>query len=194
MISSLPVPLSDEDSFDVVDAAISELAGRRGLWIGDDVVLIHLLASLIAQAERCLPEAVASALVNGYGWDDVAQLLGTSSDEVRLRFDPQSPGRGREMAAGGWWLTSPLGGAGPRDCAGPSLHRPGCCASLARRPAAALDRGASTAPGRAGRAGRGPALGVRGAQHRCHRSGASGGGLVRCRRWWRPGRGRGRGL
>ncbi|MGC1734317.1 MAG: hypothetical protein WA731_16950 [Pseudonocardiaceae bacterium] len=91
MISSLPVPLSDEDSFDVVDAAISELAGRRGLWIGDDVVLIHLLASLIAQAERCLPEAVASALVNGYGWDDVAQLLGTSSDEVRSRFDPQSP-------------------------------------------------------------------------------------------------------
>jgi hypothetical protein len=89
--SSLPAPLSDDDSFDVVDEAISELAGRRGLWIGDDAVLIHLLASLIAQAERCLPEAVAIVRANGYGWDDVAQLLGSSADEVRLRFDPQSP-------------------------------------------------------------------------------------------------------
>jgi hypothetical protein len=30
----------------------------------------------------------------------------------------------------GWWLRGPRGGAGPRDCAGPSLHRQGCCASL----------------------------------------------------------------
>jgi hypothetical protein len=86
----LPVPLCDVASFDVVDEAISELAGRRGLWIGDDAVLIHLLASVIAQAERCLPEAIATALVNGYGWDDIAQLLGSSLAEVRLRFDPES--------------------------------------------------------------------------------------------------------
>ena len=101
VVSSQPVPLCDVDSFDVVDEAISELAGRRGLWIGDDAVLIHLLASLIAQAERCLPEAVAIARANGYGWDDVAQLLGTSPDEVRLRFDPQSP-----VADGSWPLDS----------------------------------------------------------------------------------------
>lgn len=101
MSSSLPAPLSDDDSFDVVDEAISELAGRCGLWIGDDAVLIHLLASLIAQAERCLPEAVLIARANGYGWDVIAQLLGTSPDEARLRFDPQSP-----VADGRWPLDS----------------------------------------------------------------------------------------
>jgi hypothetical protein len=96
VVSSEPAPLCDVDSFDVIDEAISELAGRRGLWIGDDAVLVHLLASLIAQAERCLPEAIATALMNGYGWDDIARLLGTSSDEARLRFDPQSSvGEGR---------------------------------------------------------------------------------------------------
>jgi hypothetical protein len=88
---SLPVPLCDAASFDVVDEAISELAGRRGLWIGDDAVLIHLLASVIAQAERCLPEVVATVLMNGYGWEDIARLLGSSPDEVRLRFDSESP-------------------------------------------------------------------------------------------------------
>jgi hypothetical protein len=95
--------LSDDDSFDVVDEAISELAGRRGLWIGDDAVLIHLLASLIAQAERCLPEAVLIARANGCGWDVIAQLLGTSPDEALLRFDPQS-----RVADGRW----------PRDSGG----------------------------------------------------------------------------
>ena len=50
-----PAPRSDDDPFDVIDDAMSALAERRGLWIGDDHVVIHLLASLIDQAERCLP-------------------------------------------------------------------------------------------------------------------------------------------
>jgi hypothetical protein len=98
--SGLPVPLCDVASFDVVDEAISELAGRRGLWIGDDAVLIHLLVSVIAQVERCLPEAIATALMNGYGWDDIAQLVGSSPDEVRLRFDPELLVGDGEVAAG----------------------------------------------------------------------------------------------
>jgi hypothetical protein len=40
-----------------------------------------------------------------------------------------------------WWGLRCGGGgsAEPRDCAGPSLHRQGCCASLTRRPAAGTD-------------------------------------------------------
>lgn len=84
-------PRTDHDTFQVIDDAISALADRRGLWIGDDHVLIHLLASLINQAERCLPEMVCNARLNGASWNDIAQLLGTSPDQARLRFDPDSP-------------------------------------------------------------------------------------------------------
>ena len=92
-----PAPSSDEDTLDVIDDAISALAARRGLWIGDDHVVIHLLASLIDQAERCLPETVTTTRANGSSWHDIAQLLGTSPDEARLRFDPDSP-----IADGRW--------------------------------------------------------------------------------------------
>jgi hypothetical protein len=98
-VTGHPAPRSDEDTFDLVDDAIAALAQRRGLWIGDDHILIHLLASLIDQAERCLPEAVYTARANGCSWNDIAQLLGTSPDEARLRFDPDSP-----IADGRWPL------------------------------------------------------------------------------------------
>jgi hypothetical protein len=86
-----PAPHSDEHTFDLIDDAIAALAQRRGLWIGDDHVLIHLLASLIDQAQRCLPEAVTTARANGTSWNDIAQLLGTSPHQAHLRFDPESP-------------------------------------------------------------------------------------------------------
>jgi hypothetical protein len=96
-----PAPRSDDDTFDVIDDALTALADRRGLWIGDDHVSIHLLASLIDQAERCLPEAVYLARANGTGWDDIARLLGTSPHEAWLRFDPDSP-----IADGRWPLNA----------------------------------------------------------------------------------------
>jgi hypothetical protein len=87
----LPAPRSDDDSYDVLDDAINVLAQRRGLWLGDDRILIHLLASLIDQAIRALPEAVTSARLNDASWDDIATLIGTSTEEAQLRFDPGSP-------------------------------------------------------------------------------------------------------
>jgi hypothetical protein len=67
------------------------LAERRGAWPGDDLAAIPLLASLIDQAERCLPEMVTNARLNGHSWDEIARALSTSPDEARLRFDPESP-------------------------------------------------------------------------------------------------------
>lgn len=90
-MTDLHLPRTDHDTYEVIDDALSALAERRGLWLGDEHVLIHLLASLIQQAERWLPEPVCTAKMNGTSWHEIAQLLGTSPGEARLRFHPESP-------------------------------------------------------------------------------------------------------
>jgi hypothetical protein len=60
-----PPPSTDDDTSEVIDDSVSALAERRGLWLGTDATVIHLLASLIAQAERELPLAVTTARDKG---------------------------------------------------------------------------------------------------------------------------------
>jgi hypothetical protein len=67
------------------------LAERRGRWLGDDLAAIALLASLIDEAERQLAERVDTPYGNAHCWDNIAQALGTTSVEVRMRFDGRSP-------------------------------------------------------------------------------------------------------
>ncbi len=86
-----PTPVSDDHSYAVIDDALATLAARRHSNIGDEIEAIGLLASLIDQAERCLPELVANARENGASWRRIARTLGTSPDEARLRFSPDSP-------------------------------------------------------------------------------------------------------
>ena len=86
-----PEPVSDDDSYTVIDDALAALATRRHSNLGDDIEAIALLASLIDQAERCLPELVNNARANGASWRRIAQTLGTSPDEAHLRFSPESP-------------------------------------------------------------------------------------------------------
>ena len=90
-----PRPLIDDDTYDIIDDAVTELARRRGLWLSD-ANIVHLLASLIAQAERCLPETVTVAR-DELSWGDIARLVGTNPVEAQLRFDPDSP-----VADGRW--------------------------------------------------------------------------------------------
>ena len=92
-----PRPSSGEDTFDLIDDAVAALADRRGVWLGDDVRTITLIASLIEQAKRWLPQLVHDARANGHGWTRIAQALGTNPDEARLRFDRESP-----IADGRW--------------------------------------------------------------------------------------------
>jgi len=86
-----PGPRSGDDTYDLIDGALYALAERRGAWLGDDLTAITLIASLIDQAERFLPELVTNARLNGRTWDQIAQALATSPEEARLRFAPQSP-------------------------------------------------------------------------------------------------------
>lgn len=90
----------DDDTCSVVDAALTALAARRGLWMGDDRVMVHLVASLIDQARRCLPELVGELLAEGdCSWAEIAVLLGVREEQARVRFDPASP-----QADGRWLL------------------------------------------------------------------------------------------
>lgn len=97
MTDALPAPRTGEDSYDVLDDAITDLAQRRALWLGDELIRIHLLASLIDQAIRWLPDAVTTARANGASWHDIAVLIGTSAEEAELRFHHDSP-----IADGRW--------------------------------------------------------------------------------------------
>ena len=92
-----PEPRSGDDTHDLIDDAVTALAERRGAWLGDDLTAMTLIASLIDQAERCLPELVTNARANGHTWNEIARALATSPAEARLRFDPPSP-----LADGRW--------------------------------------------------------------------------------------------
>jgi hypothetical protein len=90
-MSAHPAPSTDADTHEVLDDAVLALATRRGAWLGEATVMIHQVASLIAQAHRFLPILITEALQDGATWDDIATLLGTSPDDARWRYDPQSP-------------------------------------------------------------------------------------------------------
>ncbi len=61
-------PRSGGDTYDLTGDALFKLAERRGAWLGDDLTAITLIASLIGQAERFLPELVTNARLNGHPW------------------------------------------------------------------------------------------------------------------------------
>ena len=86
-----PGPHSGDDTYDLIDHALHQLAEHRGAWLGDDLTAITLIASLIDQAERFLPELVTSARLNGHTWDQIAAALATSPDQAQLRYGPHSP-------------------------------------------------------------------------------------------------------
>jgi len=86
-------PHSGNDTWDLVENALRELADRRGRWPGDPLTAITLLASLIDQAERMIPELAADARKNRASWADLATALGTSPEQAELRYSPRSPVR-----------------------------------------------------------------------------------------------------
>jgi len=97
---STVAPLADADALEVLDDAIVALAGRRGLWLGTEAPVLHLLASLILQAGHQLPLAVCSARSEHASWDDIAHLLGTTAGEARERFE------GAPVLGGRWPTTT----------------------------------------------------------------------------------------
>jgi len=83
----LPAPRTDDDSLDVITEAIEHLARRRtAYWLGDSAVHLHALASLIAQAEQLLPQAVHDARDQELTWAQIGELLNTTAATAARRY------------------------------------------------------------------------------------------------------------
>jgi hypothetical protein len=85
-------PTTGEDSATVLDEAIVALAGVRdmGMWIGDASTELHMLTSLIKEAESRLPRAVAEARDQEYSWAEIADLLGVTRASAWQRYAARS--------------------------------------------------------------------------------------------------------
>lgn len=80
-------PATDTDSEHVLDEAIASLGTLRDLpWLGDAGATLHLLTSLIHQAQQQLPTAVADARDQEYTWAQIADLLGVTRASAWQRY------------------------------------------------------------------------------------------------------------
>jgi len=77
----------DDDSAGVLEETIHSLElCRSPLNQGDGALRVHVLASLIAQAEALLPDAVADARDQDHPWSEIASQLGVTVDTARRRY------------------------------------------------------------------------------------------------------------
>ena len=82
-------PATGEDTERVIDDAIETLGTLRSLpWLGDAGATLHLLTSLIAEAQHRLPRAVADARDQDYSWAQIGDLLGITRASAWQHYAP----------------------------------------------------------------------------------------------------------
>ena len=82
----LPAPATGDDSLSVLNQAIDDLARlRTPYWPGDSAVRLHTLASLIAQADKLLPQAIHEARDQELTRAQIGELLGTTAATAARR-------------------------------------------------------------------------------------------------------------
>jgi hypothetical protein len=86
-------PHSGNDTWDLIETALRQLAERRGGWLGDPLTAITMLASLTDQAGRMIPELAADARRKHASRADIATALGTSPEQAELQYGRRSPVR-----------------------------------------------------------------------------------------------------
>ena len=83
----LPAPATGNDSLQTLNDAIDQLARlRTAYWLGDSAVRLHALASLIAQAQQLLPQAVCDARNQELTWAQIGEHLGTTAATAARRY------------------------------------------------------------------------------------------------------------
>ena len=76
----------NDDIGDLVEESLVLLAQRRAAWLGDDRVAIRLLANLADKTAEALAQRIGAARSAGLSWEEIADALGATPTEVRLRF------------------------------------------------------------------------------------------------------------
>jgi len=67
--------------------AIDDLARlRTPYWLGDSALHLHALASLLAQAQQLLPQAVHQARDQELTWTQIGELTGTTAGTAARRY------------------------------------------------------------------------------------------------------------
>ena len=80
-------PLVDEESEAVLVVAVEDLVVLRSpMWSGDAGAVLHALASLAAQIQQWLPDAVADARDQEYSWAEIARMIGITTATTQRRF------------------------------------------------------------------------------------------------------------
>ena len=83
----LPAPAPGDDTPQILSEAIDSLARQRTpCWLGDSAVHLHALASLIAQAQQLLPQAIRDARDQELTWTQIGELLGTTATTAARRY------------------------------------------------------------------------------------------------------------
>ncbi len=79
-------PWLDEETLALVEEAVGSLVVSRGGGRGDAGAVLSALASLIAETQRRLPDAVADARDQEYTWAEIAARLATTTSVVSRRY------------------------------------------------------------------------------------------------------------
>lgn len=80
-------PLVDDESEAVLVVAVDDLVLLRSpMWSGDTGAVLHALASLAAQIQQWLPDAVADARDQDYSWTEIARMIGVTRATAQRRF------------------------------------------------------------------------------------------------------------
>jgi hypothetical protein len=77
----------DDDSAEALELAVHHLElARSPLNQGDGALRVHVLVSLIAQADALIADAVADARDQDHLWADIAAQLGVTAQTARRRY------------------------------------------------------------------------------------------------------------
>lgn len=79
-------PYIDEDTLALVERAVESLLWSRGSGPGNAGAVLSALASLIAEAQSRLPDAVADARNQDWTWAEIAVRLATTATTARHRY------------------------------------------------------------------------------------------------------------
>jgi hypothetical protein len=83
----LPAPAIGQDSLQILNEAIDRLAAlRTPYWLGDSAARLHALASLIAQAQQLLPQAIHDARDQELTWTQTGEFTGTTAATAARRY------------------------------------------------------------------------------------------------------------